>query len=661
VLVIDDSYSMEYRGDNQKNFARAKQLAASLVRESRPGDVFTVISMSRPPKTIAGPAAIEQAAAANQIESLTESHTAADVANTMPLIMQALLNDKIARKMPLVKEVYFFTDMQRTTWSAIAAHSPRANENGDEALQLLPKEASIVAIDVGQPQAANLAVTGLSTRDAFASPGRDIAFDATLHQFANGPRSRCTVEFLVDSVTVAEQVVDVPAGGDVTVRFNHRFHAAGSHAICVRAPGDRLEVDNSRWLVVPVRDEVRVLCVAGRDGAARYVADALNPNPAGESPIRPVVISEGDFADVALAEFDCVFMCNVARLTASEAKRLARFAAAGGGVVFYLGDRVDPSSYNAYSSDSNSATRGSTEPPGVKRQSDSKNGENSKRQPLLPVRIGELITKPQFGLDPLEYRHPIAAPFRGRERAGLLTTPVARHYHLEVPQDRGDVDVAVAMPTGNPFIVTAPVDRGRVIVVATDGSLSSVDPQSGEPWTVWPTWPSFLPIVRELLSFATAGERNQWQQLVGTPIASWQRGVSRDLAPDARLASNSEALQIIRPDGRPAPVSLQTTPTGLEWHYDETNVGGIYTLRGLPQGEVQFAVNLDTAESDLTKIDPKDPPPQFVVRSTWQDSQQSQAGDVLARAPWNQSLLWGVLALLFAESFMAWQFGRGAV
>ena len=121
---------------------------------------------------------------------------------------------------------------------------------------------------------------------------------------------------------VGEQTVDVPAGGDATVRFTHRFQSAGGHAICVRAPGDRLDVDNSRWLVVPVREEVRVLCVAGREGAAKYVSDALNPNPAGESPIRPVVISEGDFADVALAEFDCVFLCNVAQLTASEAERL---------------------------------------------------------------------------------------------------------------------------------------------------------------------------------------------------------------------------------------------------------------------------------------------------------------------------------------------------
>ncbi len=372
-----------------------------------------------------------------------------------------------------------------------------------------------------------------------------------------------------------------------------------------------------------------MLCVAGREGAAKYIADALNPNPAGESPIRPVVVSEGDFADVALAEFDCVFLCNVAQFTASEAERLARYAAAGGGVVIFLGDRVDAANYNALSSPGGSGS--------------------DLNQFLIPAHIGELITKPQFGLDPLEYRHPIVAPFRGRERAGLLTTPVARYFRLDVPPNR-PAEVAAALPGGDPFIVATPLGRGRVVLVATDGSLSSVDSQSGEPWTTWPTWPSFLPIVRELLSYAAGGHHDRWQQPVGTPLAS--RGVP---APDP------STLQITRPDGQTASVSVNATPTGREWSYDDTNVSGIYTLRGLPQGRSQqFAVNVDTTESDLAKADAEQLPPELTVRSTWQDAANDRPADLLAQSSWNQSLLWGTLLLLFTESFLAWQFGRGA-
>ena len=140
----------------------------------------------------------------------------------------------------------------------------------------------------------------------------------------------------------------MPAGGDATVRFTHRFQSPGNHAICVRAAGDRLDVDNSRWLVVPVREEVRVLCVAGREGAAKYVADALNPNPAGDSPIRPIVVSEGDLADVDARRFRLrlPLQRRPAHRRAKPSDSLAT-QPAGGGVVFFLGDRVVPESYNA--------------------------------------------------------------------------------------------------------------------------------------------------------------------------------------------------------------------------------------------------------------------------------------------------------------------------
>ncbi len=444
---------------------------------------------------------------------------------------------------------------------------------------------------------------------------------------------------------VAEQTVDVPAGGDASVHFVHRFTAAGPHTLTVRASGDQLEVDNSRSLVLPVRSEVRVLCVAGKEGAAKYLTAALNPT--GSSPIRPVVISEGDLAETQLAGFDSVFLCNVARLTANEAERLTRYAEAGGGVVFFLGDRVVANSYNAFGLSANAGIHNPT--------SAIATGAHDAAQPLIPARIGTLVTERQFGLDPLEYRHPIVAPFRGRERAGLLSTPVSRYFRLDVSQHRLGVEIALATRSGDPLIVTSPLGRGRVVLVATAASLSSVDATSGEPWTTWPTWPSFLPIVRELLAYASSGQHDQWQQLVGMPLGGVIResGSSRTGRPE---------LKIARPDGRKAPVSSRSVPTGWEWSYSDTDICGIYSLRGQPDGGTQpFAVNVDTAESDLTKIDLHSLPKEFQVHNDRHESESGTAIAAMSQSAWSQSILWAALALLFVESFMAWQFGRGAV
>ena len=203
-------------------------------------------------------------------------------------------------------------------------------------------------MDVGQVDATNLAVTRAAPSEPFVTIGREVSFAATLQQFGQQPRPACSVELLVDDVPVAQNTVDVPAGSEASVRFSHRFNTPGDHTVEVRAVGDQLPVDDRRWLVVPVRDEIRVLCVAGRDGAAKYVADALNPHPQAQSAIRPTIVSDGQLAEVEFADFDCIFLCNVAQLVAAEADRLTQYVAAGGGVVFFLGDRVIPSTYNPF-------------------------------------------------------------------------------------------------------------------------------------------------------------------------------------------------------------------------------------------------------------------------------------------------------------------------
>jgi hypothetical protein len=328
-----------------------------------------------------------------------------------------------------------------------------------------------------------------------------------------------------------------------------------------------------------------------------------------------------------LSEFDCVFLCNVAQLTSSEAERLRRYVADGGGVVTFLGDRVVAESYNALVDD---------------------------EEPLFGARLGELVSEPQFGLDPLDYRHPIVGVFRGRERAGLLTTPVARYYRLEPLSNRAHVEIAARLPNGDPFIVAAPLGRGRTVLVATAGSLVSVNAATGEPWTNWPTWPSFLPVVRELLAYTAAGQQTELQESVGTMLGGATSAASNPVF-------DASDFEIVRPDGKTEPVSVESAAGGRRWSYGPTDQSGIYTLRREPQEAMaRFAVNIDTTESDLAKVNAGQLPPELLVQDTEAETSNS-VGFQKSRAGWGQSLLWLALAMLIVESFLAWRFGRGVV
>ncbi len=656
ILLLDASYSMAYRTSDTTAFARAKQMAARLVRECRAGDVFTVIRLATQAEEVVSPAVIDHATAAEQIESLKESQSSANLQAGLVLVQTALTQTSGVQRMPAQKEVVIFSDLQRLTWADAQSSADRKSELV-ELFQSIAKRVPVAVIDVGKPQASNLVVTRFEAAESLITPNRAAAFNVVLHEFGTTPRPKCRVELLVNGSPVTEQTVDIPAGGDATLSFNHRFATIGSHSLAVRVAGDALEIDNTRWLAVHVTPAVRVLCVAGAPNAAKYVADALNPGTIGDSSLQPKIISEGEFADASLADYACVVLCNVAQLTANEAARLTHYADSGGGIIVFLGDRVDAASYNALAIDrkpgqkvdskslSPSSAGGSLALDPGHPQSD------ASRSALLPARLGPFVTNRQFGLDPLDYRHPIVAPFRGRERAGLLTTPVTRYVRMQLAQNPSGIETAAALPNGDPFIVTSSLGHGRVVLVATDGSLSSVEPQTGERWTSWPTWPSFLPLVREMLSYATRSQQARWQQQVGTPLSG--------RIPDATTINQ---LKIRRPDGRLAAIATRDTPTGREWSYSDTDLSGIYIIQGLfAEQSQQFAVNLNTSESDLAKADASQFPREVKVKNNWQIGPSRQTADLLTQSSWNQPLLWSTLALLFVEAFLAWLFGRGAL
>ena len=197
---------------------------------------------------------------------------------------------------------YFITDLQRVGWNPQLKGPAQAEFRRRSAA--LGEKAAIVVIDVGQPAAENLAVTALrllKRRRPVGPRGRIWRPSFTIS--AGKAKSRQPVELWIDGRRMEQKFVEVPAGGEAAAAFSYRFETPGDHAVEVRAPGDALEVDNVRYLSLPVRQAIRVLCIDGRPsgerfrGAADYVADGL---VAGGQADRSVAVQVETAAESAL-------------------------------------------------------------------------------------------------------------------------------------------------------------------------------------------------------------------------------------------------------------------------------------------------------------------------------------------------------------------------
>lgn len=659
LLVVDGSYSMACKDDEGlTRFERAKSLACRLVEESPTGDGFTLILMSSPPQVVVGTPALETDAFLAELKELAIRQTTFDLPMTLERVEEVLARAR--RVVPGLKraEVYFFTDMGKVGWQP--KFSGATSENVfRQRVRRLAKAAEVAVIDVGEADVYNRALTDVRVDEPFATLARPLGITARVKNFGARPMPEQGVELWVDGRRAAKQSVDLAAGGSAVLRFSHRFSTPGEHVIEIRTQADRLDVDNHRWLALSVKPCLRVLCVDGHPmggasggGATAYLKVALAPQEGKlqQTLVCPQVVPESGLMELDLDTYDCVFLCNVAQFTSSEALALTRYVEEGGGLVFFMGDRVLPDRYNRRLAESDEA--------GMR---------------LLPARLEGLIEKRQTGLNPLDYRHPIVEKFRGREQAGLLTTPVAKMFKLSLP-DNSKANVVLATNDGEPLIVEEAMGLGRVVLVATSADTS---------WGPMPMWPSFVPLVHEILAYAVGGQTAVRNRLVGDMLEGPIIHTPLSLGYGVAAASADGCVEIQTPKGQRVKAPVGRYGDRLGWSFDDTVISGIYTVefghaplsgKQSPGGQTPaeqkqtsslvYAVNIDTVESDLTTLSEEQlrsgvfagVPIEY--QTTWSRSEAAPLSPIARRGQLAAALLYAVFALLLLESFLAWRFGH---
>jgi len=646
VFVLDGSYSMAYQATDKRRFDQARQLAAQIVQQASEGDAFSLVLMSDRPRIVVGPPAFRRDDFLKEVEHLALPHGGANLAKTLGLVDEVLAMAKHEAHRLDRREVCFLTDLHRVPWD-VDRLDKAAQDGFHKQTQRLAKVAGSVVIDFGQRDAENVAITALRCAEPLVTPGQEVEIHAELKNFGGQARNAQPVEILVDGSPVKQQQVALPPGGKASVSFSCRFPSAGDHTVEARAEGDRLDIDNHRFLVVPVKEEIRVLCVDGRPsgeaagGATSYLTTALAPQRegTGRALVRPEVVPESALLECRLAEYDCAILCNVAQFTASEAKALDTYLKGGGNLIFFLGDQVRAENYNEQLGGGN---------PSVVR--------------ILPARLGAVVSQPAghpTRLDPLEYQHRIVRAFRSRENSGLLTTPIFKYFRLTIPESSKAQKVLLA--GGDPLIVEEPVRRGRVILVATSASTSWDD-----AWTPLPLWPSFLPLVHEMLGYALGNQLWQRNLTVGQPLGG---SFALPVSAESLVGGVANPSYTVRPpDGRRQERHFQAEGEDAAWSYPETSQSGFYVAKfGPPVSRSEtFAVNVDPAESDLSTITAEElqgrvwPEITAVDPANWQqlaEQATAEGGRPIDLAQW---LIYAALLLLVAETYLARRFGHHA-
>ena len=424
----------------------------------------------------------------------------------------------------------------------------RGGWRGEEGTRL-PGGTTVTPVVIGGgTDMPNVAVTGISlARSTFSGQDR-VAVTAVVVNRSMRSLTGGQLGLEIDGRPIQSQPFNVETSSSTSITFEPVTVGGNFMRGTVRAGSDALTADNEFNFVVTPAQPVRIV-VIDRTGSGPSVLYLTRALAIGDAPrFETTVRQPGAVADSDL-ERASVVIVNDVEVPGALARRLQAFAERGGGLFVAFGPRA------TWAADVD-VLPASAQAPVDRSRGDA-------------ARIGAL-----------EYTHPVFEPFRA-PRSGDFAA--ARIYGYRTVMPAAGAQVLARFDGGAPALLERRVGTGRVLVWASTLDLG---------WNDFALKPVYLPFVhRTMRHLAAYSEPAPWLTVGQVLDASF--GVT---------AGQPANGVVLTPSGRR--VSLDDEGAEVL----ELAEQGFYEMRGRTADAVTGVVasNVDTAESDLTPIDPKE-------------------------------------------------------
>ena len=461
----------------------------------------------------------------------------------------------------------------------------------------LGPEVKLFPIDVSEVKTQNLAVSGVAADPAVYAQKYEGKVIARISNF--GPEDAdAVIEFKLNDLPAERKPVNLAAGGTQNVEFTGFNVPEGSNRATIEINGDTFALDNKFFFTIRRESQTRVLAI---ETAARgrsesfFVQQSL---AAGENNQYALTVkTAGSVSPSELDAYRVVIVNDASGLNEGLASALKSFVERGGALILAAAKHTDAGEFNQFFG------------------------------PIAPAQLGEVVQTRGYALmSQVKTDHPIFVAFA---RSGRLTSTRVYGYHRATPK-AGALTIA-ALDDGSPIVVEGPGGRGKVLLVTTTLDTS---------WNDLPLTPMFLPLMRQMLEY-----------LEGREAASSYTIGNAFTTP----ADKDGSLPAVDSPGGKRVDEIRKNASG-EQSLDSNEIG-FYRLRYRDRDEF-VAVNLDTKESDLGKLNVDDLVASIAPAPEDASARAAESSGLTAEEKEARQRLWlplllTALALFVAEAIIA--------
>lgn len=643
VFVFDTSYSMgASEGNNKTRLDRAKDAALDIL-DKLPSNSSIQVYGCADRAYFLGPVSrfnLDQAKQLIPTIELTSLST-----DFLPGLTEALAAVKTGNAP--AREIYFFTDMQKTGFErqqgAIKAKCEEIKE-----------VANLIFIRCAHPdkKVGNIAIKDISLISDIPHTRSRVPFVVSLKNTGTESVKGLKVSLELDGKALEKDAVSVEEIGPgqvYPVTVTGSLDEAGPRVLTVAITGDDLPGDNVLYRMIYVRDRVRVLIVDGSpnpdnplESGDHFIKTALNPGQIPDYFIETDSISANEAAPLHLDNKDFVVLLNapvrdadpLTGMSSEFLTRLSEFVRAGGGLLIGCGNKVNDKEYNKVLGAKGSGLL----PYDIKGFL-----STTEESPFSPapesVADNSFLTKPRDS-----FKEP---PYSDVFRYVTMT------QMLDLNDSASEGRVIARTTAGRPLVASKMVGEGEVIMVTT-----SLDEQ-------WGKFPSdgrvFVPFTRFAVLELTNRRISGGTTTAGDPLV-W---LSPDSTKDFDLVKPPKPGEKYRQHVKIDSVGAVEAGQKRQVATSDTLQAGFYNI--VPAGRADdagpvFAVNpnLDETDNLAVALDADvDNWMGFKIPIIPAGSNTATAvNEVRTRSEWTVWFLLVALMLLVGEAFWAWTCGR---
>lgn len=669
VILIDDSLSQRILNGSQPALETTKesvkQLLSQLAGTTATEDWLTVMLTSAPDQRLIDNEPLTTTTLNRHlqtIDGLENSDQVADYTQSLTGIKTYIGGDKAYGR-----AAYIFTDLRERDW--LIADQADANSAPNKILQSAADlSIGTFVIDVAGSEDENLAITNIRT-DGLLVANKVINFIVDVTNFGNTTIADLKVLLQVDEDQPQYQTVSsISPNQTQQLVFAYVFNPVSadnsvlaieddqpnSKSYRVRAEIDRqsltgdslakdqLSADSARLLAADVIDGISVLLVDGDPSATSQRSEThyLRSLDVLGTGLKMTTGTISDLETASLSDYSVIFLCNVDEASKDRTAALEQWVRDGGSLVMMPGNRVRAATFNATfveTSGDGAETGGGLSPVKLKTISG---------DPTM-AKWANFEVNPQI--------HPALEVIIQSDASSLGNVDVFSWWTSEMPESAADDNsIEIPLRLNDAENSIAMVDRalgdGRVIVFTIPGD--------GD-WSMWPSSPTFAPVMVDLISYL-AGSTNPDRSInlgggatIPIDLSAYEnRVVVRD-------PENEKMETVAKPVDPSQPDSVL-----YKAEFDNLAKPGFYEVQltrhtGVKES-ILLAANYDARESRLTRLSQSKLDDNFfgdkvsLVSTTGLLDQTVEGGN---SELWMMILI-ALTAILMAEQFLGWLWGR---